>query len=98
MAVVIKLKRRTADATAPTTSDLAKNEVAANTVGAKLYVNHDDGTPSGAVKQVLLAGDAGPTGGAGPTGPTGPSGPSGPGGPPGPPGPPGPSCPAHGGS
>lgn len=38
MASVIKLKRRTADATAPTTSDLVDGEVAVNTVSRNLFI------------------------------------------------------------
>ena len=93
MAVTIVLKRSNTSSSVPTTSDLTKGEVAVNTADAKAYVNHDDGSPGGEIKQVLLAGPVGPTGPAGPTGPTGPSGPAGP------PGPPGPPCaPSHGGS
>lgn len=38
MASVIKLKRRTSDATAPTTSDLVDGEVAINTVSRNLFI------------------------------------------------------------
>lgn len=93
MAVVIKLKRRTAGG-APAAGDLVHGEIAIDTLNARAYGKHADAS----VKQVK--GAAGPTGSSGPTGPTGPTGPPGPSGSPGAPGPPGPPCspPAHGGS
>jgi hypothetical protein len=88
MAILIKLKTRSADTTAPTTANLADGEVALNTAGptAKLYARNGsnivDMTPTGP------AGPAGPTGPRGPTGSTGATGPRGPTGPTGAPGPP----------
>ncbi len=80
MAVRIVFKHSSTASAIPSTSDLAKGEVAVNTADGRMYVNHDDGSPTGTIKQLNLAGAAGPTG---PTGPTGPSGPPGPPGPPG---------------
>ena len=44
MAQTILLKRRTADATAPVSSDLATGEIAVNAYSGKLYVKKTDGT------------------------------------------------------
>ena len=44
MAQTILLKRRTTDATAPTTSDLAVGEIAVNAFSGKLYVRKTNGT------------------------------------------------------
>ena len=44
MASIIKVKRRNADNTAPTTGDLAEGEIAVNTVSQKLYIRDDNDT------------------------------------------------------
>ena len=44
MAQTILLKRRTTDATAPTSSDLAVGEIAVNAFSGKLYVRKTNGT------------------------------------------------------
>ena len=44
MAQTILLKRRTTDATAPTTSDLAVGEIAVNAFSGKLYVRKTNGS------------------------------------------------------
>jgi len=68
----IILKNRTADATAPTTSDIEKGEVAVNAFSGVVYINYNDGSPSGEVRAIDMTGPPGPPGPTGPTGPTNP--------------------------